>query len=1033
MNSSASQTAVRSGAPAANDEDHAFLAEVVRRNIGLQAEVLPRALRVQEAAVRQRWKRWLRYAAGNDWRLLRRRMRAEGLRPGALFLPRTAQSWPDWAFTLQEIRAQARRLATMPGAADGLLPPGAQAVPFAELLAPCLVVARRRLDALLAAPSGGKASERMVASSTAALERTLLRRLGQACGPVLLAAFDAKRAAPPMLAMLVEQSEQAPRKAYRAFVHEQLASGLETLGGKWPVALRLMAQLTEQWADSTAELVLRLDRDAKLIQEAIFPGAPALGRVASIDSGLSDPHAEGRTVLEVTFEDARRLVYKPRPMDMERIFADTLRGLEATWTTPHPAQRIPRVLALGDYGWMEWIDAAPLGGAEEAAVYHWRLGGLMAVLRAMRGTDMHRENLVAAGAYPVFVDVECLLHPSAQPFLEIPAAAAGAGAEPLAALLHTGMLPFYESTEDGLNNLGAIAGSAQTQGSQETVFQHVGTDWMRMGQQPIQRSTHHQPRSAAGWVNAFEHVASIAAGYQATLAHLLQHREWLLTAPDSPWQALPQARGRHLARSSWHYGLLLQGAVAPESLTDGLMFDLTFEPLNRHLHLVTAGYRSMAAAERRDLRRLDVPRFGFAADSLLLHDAHGRPLQPMHVQTPLATMASQLRALSAEQVHGEAAMLASALAEYRPAADASLATLTADLRGRAQAHFEGPARWIGLTMQGEAVRIGPLGPGLYAGTAGLALALAGAGRALACRSSTALAMDTLREAMESVAQLPSDVAPLPLGLDQGLAGLLYAADACAALGDAPALRDEAHRCLRSRIETLNPGRHALPGRSLDLLNGLAGLVGVLLRWAHVFPGERLWREAARRCGAHLLHQARPEAAGISWGAPGTAGLSGLSHGNSGFALALAALYRADGDPAYRRAAFDALDYEATLFAPEWGNWRDLRGFRGGDVQQVRRCGCSWCHGAPGIALARAALLTLLADDLSAGEHERLTRELETALTSTRTQLARRPQILLDDLCCGSAGSIDILLECGRLLRRPELVQAARDEARARTG
>ncbi|MGH9042494.1 MAG: lanthionine synthetase LanC family protein [Acidimicrobiia bacterium] len=75
--------------------------------------------------------------------------------------------------------------------------------------------------------------------------------------------------------------------------------------------------------------------------------------------------------------------------------------------------------------------------------------------------------------------------------------------------------------------------------------------------------------------------------------------------------------------------------------------------------------------------------------------------------------------------------------------------------------------------------------------------------------------------------------------------------------------------------------------------------------------------------------------------------------------------------------------------------------------------CSWCHGAPGIALARAAI----ADLNPAGGEDRM---LEAALATTQR---RRPPG--GHLCCGEAGIADVLLEVGRRRGRPELIDAAR--------
>jgi lantibiotic modifying enzyme len=43
----------------------------------------------------------------------------------------------------------------------------------------------------------------------------------------------------------------------------------------------------------------------------------SLGKVTEIQTSLSDPHKQGRTVILLTFESGLKLVYKPKNLGME--------------------------------------------------------------------------------------------------------------------------------------------------------------------------------------------------------------------------------------------------------------------------------------------------------------------------------------------------------------------------------------------------------------------------------------------------------------------------------------------------------------------------------------------------------------------------------------------------------------------------------------------------------------------------------------------------------------------------------------------
>ena len=137
--------------------------------------------------------------------------------------------------------------------------------------------------------------------------------------------------------------------------------------------------------------------------------------------------------------------------------------------------------------------------------------------------------------------------------------------------------------------------------------------------------------------------------------------------------------------------------------------------------------------------------------------------------------------------------------------------------------------------------------------------------------------------------------------------------------------------------------------------------------------------AAIRHGEHLVSLASRGETGWSWdtlGTPGERHLLGLAHGASGIALALAELGAATGRSDFLAAAKEAVVYERAYFRPAEGNWPDLRSF-----VQVGPTGeapsmLAWCHGAPGIGLARLALIPLLPDEPAIRE------EAETAVRTT---------------------------------------------------
>jgi lantibiotic modifying enzyme len=200
-------------------------------------------------------------------------------------------------------------------------------------------------------------------------------------------------------------------------------------------------------------------------------------------------------------------------------------------------------------------------------------------------------------------------------------------------------------------------------------------------------------------------------------------------------------------------------------------------------------------------------------------------------------------------------------------------------------------------------------------------------------------------------------------------------------------------------------------RSYDVVAGSAGAVLGLLALHRERPHEYLL-DRAIACGLHLT--ARQQACtlgGRAWRTLGKRELTGFSHGASGSALALVRLHRASGERRFLRAAKDALRYEDALFSETAKNWADLRqtSFQAKQTAYA----CQWCHGAPGIGLARIGALDALDNALGHSY-------IDAAIRTT----AEAPELPVDHLCCGNFGRLEVLLVAGSRLGRSDLTREA---------
>jgi lantibiotic modifying enzyme len=196
----------------------------------------------------------------------------------------------------------------------------------------------------------------------------------------------------------------------------------------------------------------------------------------------------------------------------------------------------------------------------------------------------------------------------------------------------------------------------------------------------------------------------------------------------------------------------------------------------------------------------------------------------------------------------------------------------------------------------------------------------------------------------------------------------------------------------------------------DIIAGAAGCIGSLLGLQRVSPSDRALA-AAVRCGDRLLARARPMTRGIGWppAGGGTQPLAGFSHGAAGIAWALLELAAWSGEGRFRAAAHAAVEYERTLFSAEAGNWLDLREREDARSAGERPTPCmtAWCHGAPGIGLARLRSLPHLDDATSRAE-------IGTALATTLAEGFGHNH----SLCHGDLGNLDFVVQAAERLGDP---------------
>jgi lantibiotic modifying enzyme len=325
--------------------------------------------------------------------------------------------------------------------------------------------------------------------------------------------------------------------------------------------------------------------------------------------------------------------------------------------------------------------------------------------------------------------------------------------------------------------------------------------------------------------------------------------------------------------------------------------------------------------------------------------------------------------------------------------------------------------------------VAALGPDLYGGSSGVALFLAQLAAITDDDLASSTATAACANALRNVERLPVGEFPA-MSFHGGLIGVAFACHRIVALtGDSHDLATRADAMLERAAEAV-----ATP-HVLDVIGGNAGAILALLALGRSLCRPALL-ELATMLGDELIEVAERQGDAWSWHperttGPGTAALplTGLAHGASGLGVSLLELHAATGRGDFLEAGRGAFCYEDTLFNEAEGNWPDLRAPGPGKPAPTASnatYAMAWCHGAPGIALARARAATL--DPARRDLHEAMARAALATTLESMDRFSRLPRVDVT-LCHGLAGLAEIALTAGRWLNNVSIVAAAIETSR----
>ncbi|TCC21223.1 type 2 lantipeptide synthetase LanM [Kribbella speibonae] len=764
-----------------------------------------------------------------------------------------------------------------------------------------------------------------------------------------------------------ELAGDTPAARFLDFTHRLVGgSELAEFLAAYPVLARVLGESCRQSVEGHLELLARLAEDRESLVTGLLDGQDPGALTAIEPSG--DPHRGGRCTAILTFADGRRVVYKPRPLELHRHFNTFVDWLN---TKASLGIRTVRLLPRDGYGWLEYVVHEPCTELAGVRRFYQRQGALLALLYVLDGTDMHCENLIAAGDQPVLVDVETLFHPSPVPLSALTLDPAHRTL--LESVYRTALLPLLVSGENGVADLSGLGGDAGSMTPASIVdWADAGLDSMHLVRRPGQtQSAANRPVLDGQLMEPRDHEIAMLTGFRAAYEAIARHRDEFL-GPDGLLAACAADEMRFVPRSTSLYTSLLDESTHPDALRDAAgrshLLDLLWD--------ADESLQAIVPFELADLWAGDVPLFTARPDSRDVWSSDGIRVADVLATTGLAAVEAKITALDDIDEHRQAWLISASLATRpepikhisttnRPhvgteEADpdrllAAAAGIADEIVAQVISESDGAANWLGLELLDDhhwAVR--PMGAGLSNGYTGTALFLAQVGVLTGADKYCELARDAIRPIPQLLEALSGDLESAQLigpGF-HGLGGISYGLSRLSALlGDS-----DLTTWLAASLELSEQVAHD-PTEFPSYAEGAAGGLAAMQAIAGLPAAGRLAERYADLLVATVESGLRGRVAADH----------GFARGYQGIAWSLGH-FGVPGDR-YVDAARAAADLDR----------RDEPGGHG------------WCSGDAGTVLARAA----------AGVPADLTTYLKAA--------TERPVLADLSLCHGELGAVESLL------------------------
>lgn len=745
-----------------------------------------------------------------------------------------------------------------------------------------------------------------------------------------------------------ELTGDSEEKEYADYVchHLMQPEYVQKLFRKYPIWRDAIFQSSKFYIRNVIEVLQHLALDRMDLSAEFFADKP-FEEVVRISGSGSDTHCENRVVYRVELDNGQVIYHKSRVNTGIHFFnALYVRIGNSCGVSAY----INPALERDTYVWEKEATYRECRSEQQVKNYFTRLGMILCICHLCHSGDMHYENMVACGEYPVIIDYETLIQ---LPPEQAPAEEKETNTFIGMSVLPIGILPFYGARNKNFNAdfSGLCGGGKQMMNLQIPVISNPGRSTMRIAYKYGEtQEKNNRVRLAGQVVDPRKYLDDIYKGFEAGYRYIYEHKAQVSQLAEMMQQSLY----RQLFRNTQEYHMILDLSYHPQFMQqEGARRDF----LQNALMIPEFKDKSwIVEQEIEDMLNGDIPYFQFHMASGKILNSRRKPLKTFYHRTGTEFIEHQIQNRTLEDLRVQKHLIETALSYSRAAflrdripqnTDISIEHLCskiADVIYEHRIETSGKIRWINTRIMSVNVDkrytyyMEMSDRYLYEGIIGMAVFSAAILKLNPDHQISKVYEPMIKELFEYTDKIAnSNEKDLPTGIFFGESSIVYGYQLLYQITKDLVFLEYAAKHCRIVVQNLKSDNQ------FDIVGGNAGAIMAFLNMYDI-QQEKAYLDMAEIAAEMLLENAVRTETGMGWKSISNGALlGGFAHGCAGIMYALSRLAEYTGKSAYLDAAFQAFLYEKTLYCPEKGGWRDLRNNKESYMSDFK-----WCHGTAGI-------------------------------------------------------------------------------------